>query len=184
MKEVDGVKPGLDLDDSCTCQRDLRDGAAPCETPSATRMACDFDGGVDDSFGALSLQYSPFLTSDFDLAGTENRAIASGLRTFLIYVNGYNGKADDPLVGVSIIMSGGLYDSGRCGDPATTVPDSGRETLMHAPRWDGCDRWSASHGMVQGNYPNRKTVVVPGYVANHTLVAHLPPNTRRDCRHA
>jgi hypothetical protein len=166
--EVDGVKPGIDLDQACTCERDLHDGAPPCETPSPSGVVCDFDGGIDDSFGQLSTVFSPFLTGGYDPASTTNSSIANGSQATLIYVSGYNGQANDPAIGGAIVMSGGLYDTAQCGGPELPIPDGGR--IAHKPRWDGCDRWSPGVGTVQGLYPNRKTLVYAGYVSNYTIV--------------
>jgi hypothetical protein len=174
LGEDAGVKPGLDLDDSCTCEPDLHDGAAPCDTPSTNRTSCDFDGGVDDALGATALRYAPFFEGKFDLAGSVNDRIATGFRTFLIFLSGYNGQANDADVGVAVVTSGGLYDPARCGDePEQPVPEASRATYQHAPVWDGCDRWSAVPPKTTGKYPARKTKVTRGYVSNFTVVARL-----------
>jgi hypothetical protein len=171
LKEVNGFKPGLDLDDSCTCQPDLHDGAAPCETPGTDRISCDFDGGVDDAFGAAATQYTAFLR-DYDVAGSINQKITTGDRTFLFFLSGYNGKANDREVGVALVTAGGLYDGATCDDPEAPLPAAPRETLLHPPRWDGCDRWSPLPGRLFGAFPKRKTQTFAAYVSNFTIVAH------------
>ena len=177
LGEDGGVKPGLDLDDSCTCLPDLRDGAAPCRTPflrtpPPSPKGCDFDGGVDDSLGAAALAYGSFLES-FDLARTVNDGIDGGARTFLVYLANYNGQADDPDVDVGVVTSGGLFDPLRCEDAEAPIPEDQRASLQHTPLWDGCDRWSPVHLTTHDGYPARKAKTTKAYVSNHTVVAHL-----------
>jgi hypothetical protein len=173
-----GVKPGLDLDNACTCLPDLHGGAPPCRTPyfltpPSDRQGCDFDAGVDDALGATALGYGAFLQGNFDLAASVNQRAATGYRTFLLYVAGYNGQADDPSVDVAVISSGGLYDPADCKDPEQPLPNLPRSQLQHAPKWNGCDRWSPAVGRTTDAFPARKTKTVPGWVSNYTIAAHL-----------
>jgi hypothetical protein len=175
LKGDAGVQPGFDLDDSCTCQANLHDGAPTCTTPSAVPVICDFDGGIDDSLAAMAIQYSTSLP-DFDLSGGIRRQIHTGQRTLLVYVGGYNGKANDSDVTVSLVGSGGLYSNLGCdgvprdAGPPVGLPD-GAPGPRYAPLWDGCDRWSPNTGLVIGEYPARVPVALQeAWVTNHVLV--------------
>jgi hypothetical protein len=174
-----GVQPGVDLDKSCTCHADLFDGAAPCTTPTQEKVICDFEGGVDDSLGRMSALYANI--TNVDVALPINREIADGSRTLLLYVDGYNGRANDRDVTLSFVPSGGLYSNLGCNneerDAAITgfpEPDSGLDRLQYAPIWDGCDRWSPSRNLTRGLRPQRKPSVTTGaYVSNYVIVSEI-----------
>jgi hypothetical protein len=178
MKPDAGIQPGVDLDQSCTCKPDLHDGAAPCATPAEPRVRCDFEGGVDDSLGAMAREYGAFLPF-FDLAEPANVQIRNGARTLLVYLANYNGKANDKDVGIAFVGSGGLYTNLGCdgvardAGPPQAAPDSGKPGVQRAPVWDGCDRWSPIPGAVKGRYPSRVASITEAYVSNYTLVVHV-----------
>lgn len=173
---VDGVKSGLDLDESCTCQRDLRDGAPSCETKPAT---CDFDGGIDDAFTALAAGLPT--EKLFDPGVAVNKKTAEGRRTLLFYIERYNGEANDSDVGLALVGSGGLYsdlgcdDAPRGRDPDVTPPsEPDAPGDRYSPAWDGCDRWSPFLGQTIGKYPDVQPVATTkAYVADGRLVASV-----------
>jgi hypothetical protein len=171
MRPDAGRQPGVDLDRSCTCARDLYDGAPPCETPGSP-VRCDFEGGIDDSFALLDqVDVSSFL----DLSNRITRDIVAGRRTVLIYIGNYNGLANDQDVSAAFVTSGGLYSDLGCdgGDRDASRPQGhpdGAPGDQHLPVWDGCDRWSPNPGLVTAGSPN---IVATAYVSNYTLVAQI-----------
>jgi hypothetical protein len=169
-----GVQPGLDLDQSCTCQEDLFDGAPSCTTPGK-RPFCDFNNGVDDAFAKLAQDIPA--ASKFDINATVNKHLSEGTDGLLIYLSDYNGQENDPDVGVAFVPSGGLYsDLGCDGEPRNAGPPL--ESPHNAPGdryqpvWDGCDRWSPHVGLVLGsNTTGRYPLTVNrAYVSHFTLV--------------
>lgn len=168
-----GNHPGYDLDDSCTCSPDKKDGAAPCITPSASpsgRQRCDFDGGVDDSVAAIASNFGA-LASNFDITAVINDSIAVGKRTLLIHIANYNGKRNDAAVDVSLVGSGGIRTPMGCNSARGALGDAG----FAPPLWDGCDRWSPRRGFTFGSYPTRTpNGGTAGYVTDNVLVARVP----------
>lgn len=173
-----GVQPGIDLDQSCTCQADLFDGAAPCTTPTQEKVVCDFDGGVDDSLGRMSALYAGI--TDIDVSAPINKEIADGSRTLLLYVDGYNGRANDRDVTLSLVAAGGLFSNRGCNDEVRDAaitgfpdPDAGHGA-QYAPVWDGCDRWSPSRNLTKGQRPQRKpAITTSAYVSNYVIVSEI-----------
>lgn len=177
LKPDAGIQPGLDLDNSCTCQSDLFDGAAPCRSPKLDDEAfCDYNGGVDDSFGKTLVNAQ--VGTAIDISDPINRSIQTGARGLLIYLAKYNGKANDQDVGVAFVASGGLYSNLGCDGGArdAALQDSAPELApggkQYAPVWDGCDRWSPHDGRVSpGDHTRRAPLsVVDAYVSNYVLV--------------
>jgi hypothetical protein len=166
-----GVKVGLDLDDACSCLADRRSGAPSCTTPGAAGgKVCDFDGGVDDAVATLAADYQA-LKANFDITNSIQRKIDTGVRTQLIFVGKYNGKANDSDVSVAIVGSGGLYDRKKCSDPGGVA---NVDAVNFGPSWDGCDRWSPLRNRVVGPYPNRVPVGdTPSWVKDRQIVVPL-----------
>lgn len=170
-----GVHPGYDLDDSCTCQRDLFDAEPPCLTPVAaprSTTSCDFDGGVDDALSAITGEFGA-LADQINPGRVINDKIETGERGLLLYVGSYNGQPNDRNVTLSFVGSPGIYTNLGCTDaprgPARP-PDGG----VLAPLWDGCDRWSPFSSSLQNRFPNRIPIgTVPGYVTKNVLVAKI-----------
>lgn len=170
------VLPGVDLDQSCTCQPGVIDNGPSCKTPMvANSTHCDSDGGVDDALGdALSGN----LVSGFDLNKAANAQFREGRRGLLVYLSDYNGKANDTEVGVAFVPSGGLYSNLGCdGNPRDAGllenQPQGAPGPRYAPVWDGCDRWSPYKDRVLGSGFDagvRYVVATKAYVTNFTLV--------------
>jgi hypothetical protein len=178
MRPDAGIQPGVDLDQSCTCGRDLHDGAPPCRTPAQDGV-CDFEGGVDDGLGTLALQYATALPN-VDLSERVNVGIRDGERTLLLYLASYNGKANDRDVGIAFVGGSGIHTELGCDDrphdagPPKTLPDAGKPGPQRAPVWDGCDRWTPVPGLVAGKFPDRiATNVLSAYVRDFVLVIQV-----------
>jgi hypothetical protein len=179
-----GYKPGFDLDNACTCSPDLHDGGPPCSTPGTTN--CDFDGGVDDAFGAT---FDTFAASSglggLDLVAPVNNELASGTRTLLFYITGYNDSANDSEVSVQFVNSGGLYTNVDCdGNPRPDEkvtfddPSLGNPKPLpdkrYAPLNDGCDHWSPDEGATTApNAPIAPQQTLKAYVNNYDLVVQF-----------
>jgi hypothetical protein len=171
-----GSRRGVDLDDSCTCQVDVWDGAAPCDTPGATGPLCDDENGIDDALGALGASYAS-LVPGLDLSEQVNRDILRGEHTILISLSGYNGLANDKDVSASMSYAGGLFTDEGCNgehrDSGVVASDQSpsKPGIQRGPVFDGCDRWTPEPGTVTGRYPNRRaTSAVAAYVNNFDLV--------------
>jgi len=149
---------GFDLDNACTCQRDLHNGQATC-TGSTAQATCDGDGGVDNGFAQF---YSLFrLLGDPDDVSSVNTAALDGDLTVFFTLTNYNGLANDEDVSIAIAF-GAQPDQApdpRCeaGAPSRPLPDGAAHNI---PLWDGCDRWHLASTPRSG----------AGYVVNHRVV--------------
>ena len=180
LKPDGGVQPGFDLDQGCTCEKDLHDGAAPCVTPNtANPIACDYPNGIDDSFGKVASQI-PAIAPEADPTVPANVALETGAKTLLFYLTDYNDQANDSEVSVQFVSSGGLYSPLDCneqdagtnitfGDPALFDPPL--PAPRRAPQNNGCDHWSPTNAETVGTYPNRRPqATLNAYVTNYTVV--------------
>lgn len=125
---------GLDLDGVCTCNRapfTAFDGGSSC-APRKDGGDCDGEGGIDNKAGEVFTLLS--LTGGVPLDQAAQSSIDKGLRTVLLNLNLWNGKANDKDVEVGIIVSRGLVDPTGCG---STVPGT-----FQPPGWCGRDKWS------------------------------------------
>lgn len=174
LNKPGGPQGGYDLDNACTCAKDLHDGGPSC---TGAQTVCDLDGGIDDTVGALFGEVSGSFS--LDPLKPVNEALQNGSRTLLLYMEGYNGKANDSDVRLAFINSGGLYTKVGCQDgverdmETTFLDDNGVHTPPGQNRyralWDGCDNWSPeASGLLNANrVPSQLT---KGYVTNKQLV--------------
>jgi hypothetical protein len=153
---------GFDLDDSCTCESDRRGGAAPC---TSTPIACDFDGGVDNTFGRLTMG----VPAGLGQINVTDTSIANGNGTLLLTVSKYNGKANDQEVVVLVTpaLRPDMNPAPGCSGTGATRPVIAMDAdggVLYGPAWDGCDLW----GTGQTSTP------MLAYVNDYTLVVSTP----------
>jgi len=169
---------GLDLDRTCTCPPELVDSAVPAgEGPSCVPRleggvpACDLSEGRDNAAGKL-FDTLVQTTGSNSGGGAITKQIRDGVFGVLLYVQGYNGTANDPQVTFSMRVA-----------PAVDGPtDAGRVV----PRRDGTDIWQVDSASLQsGEGLIGKSCLSPGviclartiddkaYVRDDVLVAHL-----------
>lgn len=154
--------PGFDLDGVCTC--DGREGTAlagrsSCARPANAVTDCDLDGGVDNAVAALERDNLPPNTS---LANQSNRTIATGARTLLLSVSGYNGRANDDAVVVGALL--GVDVQAGC-------PDAG-DAGGWAPGRCADDTWLVAPESVVFTGAQRRlpVAIATGYVRDRQLV--------------
>ena len=181
-----GLGPGLDLDQSCTCnpdpaKRDALDGGPSCKPLIGLNAdSCDKGGGVDDSFGSSVASFLASVPS-LDPRADGNEDIQLGLRSGMVWVGRWNGEMNDPSVSVALIGSSGLVDRHGCqeGELRVDAPDGSTvgDQVYYPPLFDGCDRWSVQPADTirspSTGFPT-PTAVVEGYVSDGILVANLP----------
>jgi hypothetical protein len=161
LEAPDGGRLGFDLDNTCTCAP--ADAGPTCKS---SKVACDQPGGIDNAFA--SLDAVQLLNSTGQLG---KRDIDCGRSTFLAVITGYNGRANDPTIALSPVISAGITIPHDAADQALPPPCNdgfrGRVTV-YPPRWDGTDQWNADADSFYQDQPN---IVLGGYVRDWTLVA-------------
>jgi hypothetical protein len=122
-------RPGLDLDDACTCEDPAAKQCAMPPFAASQSPPCDSAQGIDNAAADLIL----FMKTNVG-AGTPqiNAGIAAGTWTILVRVFDYDGTPDDAKVSVGLYMSPGLGA---------------------APKWDGTDAWPVRPESLQGTEP-------------------------------
>jgi hypothetical protein len=176
---------GFDLDGVCTCDPrpdTAHAGASGCMPPAKSSGVCDHDGGLDNAvFGPFQALASTTQSVKGDLI--ENQ-IRCGKESLLLYIGGYNGKADDDRVSVGLIPSWGIrtqHDAGEVdadcygGAPPSPGPP-------YPPRWDGTDVWSflGIAAYRQGSEILPFGVAGDAYVTGFRLV--VPADPKRDVK--
>jgi hypothetical protein len=155
---------GLDLDAVCTCDPSAgaaHGGASSCSGPT---KHCDDDGGIDNVLGPSLVAFASFL--DANAAATTT--VKSGRRDIVIYVKGYNGRANDREVSIGIIASEGIREPG-C---PTSVYDD--KKMLYSPGNCGDDHWSlSSDSVIQAAGQVLPVAVGAGYVNDFTLVVRV-----------
>jgi hypothetical protein len=143
-----GDTPGYDLDKIDTCC----DDAGPSCT--SVKIHCDAPGGVDNGAGVL-LADIQLADSELQLGSTSlSSRAAAGDWSLLIQVSGYNGKADDFGVNVTLFPSPGLGKT---------------------PAWDGSDSWPVNPTSVgDGGLANPVYTSQGAFVSGGVLVAAVP----------
>lgn len=140
-----GDPVGYDLDDKCsgpeTCV-----GEKPHEDPGGR--------GVDNNAGSLFT----LVNGRTDLEQRVNDGILLGGKTILLRITGYNGKADDPAVTISLYTSQGLFDG------------SGNNV---APAFVESEAWSLDQSQFSAIAPDLPKATTQGYVANGIVVGSL-----------
>lgn len=146
---------GLNLDRACTCP-----GPETCTAWAGTAPHCDDPGGLD-------VQTAKFL-QQFSANGAEliqarvERFYREGWFGLLIRVADYNGRADDPVVSVTVFESTGTRAS-----PAEKPK---------TPVLDGTDVWYIDPRSVIGTGPPYlgRASDAAAYVSGGVLVANIP----------
>jgi hypothetical protein len=144
-----GTAPvGYDLDDTCTVDKATETclGSKPHSDPAGS-------GGIDNNAGDLF----NLVNSRTDLEKRVNDGIVVGKNSLLVRLGGYNGKADDPRVTVSIYASPGLLDGSGQPQP---------------PQFVDTEAWSLDDAQFNA-ITDLPTATTDGYVANGTVVAFL-----------
>jgi hypothetical protein len=155
---TDGANPslGFNLDGVCTCP-----GPGSCIAKTAT---CDDDEGRDYSAWRLITRAKD---ATYDLEKTLNDEVTTGGPSILVFVQDYNGMADDTEVAVAALGSPGLYDAAG--------------TRQITPTFTQSDAWSVSDAQVvvfQGTTLPKPSTLVRGYVKDRVLVAETPLTLR------
>jgi hypothetical protein len=140
------VAVGYDLDDTCSVDR-------ATETCLGAKPHSDPPRGIDNNAGDLF----NLVNGRTDLEKRVNDGIVVGKNSLLVRLGGYNGKADDPRVTVSIYASPGLLDG--TGQP-------------QPPQFVDTEAWSLDDGQFNA-ITDLPTATTDGYVANGTVVAFL-----------
>jgi hypothetical protein len=160
---------GFDLDGTCACFRgSAHDGGQSCTNAQASKgdPLCDPDGGIDNALS--SLQAIQLATSFGPL---QNADAKCGRSNVLVVIGGYNGRANDPQVTFSPILSDGLDEPHETGESPSDCNGPGLRTV-YTPRWDGTDKWSTDDRFVSFHQTSPKpALIISGYVRDWTLVA-------------
>jgi hypothetical protein len=147
---------GFDLDGTCSC---LLDAPETCRRPTASGTAhCDTPGGRDNAAGTLFGTFKT-LPGDSDFQARVNDSIAAGKNTLLLRVTGYNGKADDPEVTLSVFASLGLF-VGTTNNHAT-------------PQFIESEKWSLDSRQFTDLSSDIPKAFARGWVSGGKLVAML-----------
>jgi len=150
LSNDDAGVTGYDLDGVCSCfaGNTTYDGGSSCTSPYATAANCDQAGGVDNQLAAAK-GASGSISDDLDNAARYTQYANDGTRAVLVYLQGYNGKANDSEVTLGFAPADGIYKTPGCGvvpDPADAgitgdpfqfrypgaVPDGGRVALSYS----------------------------------------------------
>jgi hypothetical protein len=171
LASANGGLPGFDLDGVCTCDglpNTAFDASPSCVPRSSARTHCDLEGGVDNAFGEAFAPYAAIF--DSQRAG---QLIADGRATVLIYIAGYNGKANDRSVKVGFARTDGIYTD-QC-DPNLVVDDAGpglgassKYAGIYTPSWRGCDPWHGEPSQLSNEGIPKS--MGSGYVNDYRLV--------------
>jgi hypothetical protein len=161
--------PGLDLDGVCTCEKGAAtayNGGVSCG--SSGPPLCDLDGGVDNQAGRALQDFAQVV--NLDKAADVNGQIDNGVRTAIVVLTNYNGRANDKAVGFGIFTSGGMRTPSPCAGSGASSSAG-----FFTPGWCGDDTWTATANTLTAPIgpPFVPTSVGAGYVSNYTFVAHL-----------
>lgn len=155
---------GVDLDGTCTCDKRAGvsfDGGPSCNPPSGGQVICDPDGGIDNEGQTLFAQLFAAVeaATKIDYQQSLNDDIASGHRTIMLFVQGWNGQKNDIDVQTSLFISNG-----------TLPPDDGSGNPNTTPNFDGNDVWSYPSSLHPVNGAIVPGTTQPGYIADGKLV--------------
>jgi len=172
---------GYDLDGVCSCfdgGPTERDAGPSCRPPSSQVVNCDQAGGIDNQLSRVK-GLTGSIADDLDQASRYTEYANSGARAVLVYIAGYNGKAND---------AGLTGDIFQFRYPGGVVPDGGRVAFQfleadggvvrtaggYKPLWDGCDPWVPTAGTVanvSGGEVPTPINVQKAYVNNYEVIA-------------
>lgn len=143
-------KLGFDLDGFCTCGTTT---ASSCVRPTDNPDTCDGDGGVDNAAAFLFQEASAF---SIDLTDDLRSDLGGGAHGVLLWVQDYNGEANDPLVRATVMIASGIEGGGK-------------------PDFDGgvAEQWTVlPEQTVQSNdgFVPQPGLLVSGYVVDHKIV--------------
>lgn len=160
--------PGIKTGSSCVRQGSRIDAAVPCDTDQC---------GGDNSFSLIANGLDAVV-----LGGVE-RATSTGLKGVLVYIAGYNGRANDRDVTVGVAGTSGIFsDIGCDGLPRGRTPTTftnvvrgpdGNLALAYPSSFDGCDRWCVEPKIdvsVEADGTLTPLRTVRAYVRDHILV--------------
>lgn len=155
--------PGLDLDNICTCDKrpgTNQGGKGSCI--AVNKDHCDGDGGIDNQLAALASIVQATSPDSSHIDQVAARLIDQGRKTLLFEVAGYNGKANDDEVVVSVYLAEGLPEKG-C--PSSEPGPVG----FFIPGWCGNDSWHVSNSSVLSG-TSVPSLFGKGWVTNYQLV--------------
>jgi hypothetical protein len=183
MKKLDisgtrdgGARVGYDLDGVCSCDpadHSAKEGGIACTPPPDAASVCDDGGGgIDNAVADLYASNSFFGLQSF--TDTFNSQLRCGRQTLIVFLTGYNGKADDKSVGVALVPSLGIRELHGTVDAAgestcDEVVDGSPQTFR--PHGDVTDLWSMVEGSISsatGRPPPE--AFLEGWVTNGRLV--------------
>lgn len=178
-----GVDPGThdldgyDVDGLCSI------GPEPeveCIAPHSTaEPALDGPGGVDNALGSTmaDLLLSLYPDTEEYVSTWTNLGVGAPL----LHVRGWNGRADDPRVSVTMSLSVFGTPAAPDGSPPDVEPvQPGPEVYEGTgepalPRWDGDDYWWARNDMFLLDDPGRPVIGDDdAYLAGGTVVFRIP----------
>lgn len=146
-----GTTPGYDLDNVCTCFQDA--GGSCVGHSSVLSSYCDAMGGIDNAGAKLFMLLA--LAGPTVSSMNYSKRADEGAWSFLIRVQGYNGKPDDPKVNVALYPSKGAK--------------------VKPPMWDGTDVFLAVPDSVgDGGVDDPSFKSNGAYVSGGVLVATIP----------
>jgi hypothetical protein len=146
LSTADAGGAGYDLDGVCSCfdgGPTERDAGPSCRPPSNEVVNCDQAGGIDNQLSRVR-GLTGSIADDLDEASRYTEYATNGTRAVLVFLSGYNGKANDADVSLGLAPAEGIYnlpgcgavadpnDAGLTGDifqfryPGGVVPDGGR----------------------------------------------------------
>lgn len=152
---------GLDLD--CLATNDQGEPPSCIQEPDAGGKSKTQDGldGRDNGFGGVIGKKVRDISTVLgkNIETVNNNGLANGIQGMLFVVENYNGKANDPVVSLSLLMSAGTVDA------------QGNHV---APKHDGTDIWSVESLSVDSDAGTALYRDDAAYVRDHLLVAKLP----------
>ena len=116
---------GYDLDGVCSCFDGGftdRDAGPSCRPPSNEVVNCDQAGGIDNQLSRVK-GLTGSIADDLDQASRYTEYANSGARAVLVYIAGYNGKANDTDVTLGLAPAEGIYNRPGCVDAGAVDPN-------------------------------------------------------------
>jgi hypothetical protein len=144
-------------------------GGSACVTKGEAATFCDGTEGIDNQFGHAVKTFPIGASID----GYATTRIAQGKQTLLIYLRGYNGRANDRQVEVGLAVSDGIREpneAARCPGSNVYVNEGGIAEDTYLPAWCGTDPWTVEEGQLVNGFP---VAFASAYVTDGALVLEL-----------
>lgn len=165
-----GAATGYDLDHICSCDPldPLAEAGLKTCLPPPDASGCDYGGGIDNALAPLFDQLKALATETASsLVDQQRREFRCGIQNILIFLQNYNGLADDAQVYVSATGSYGTSHPDGTTTPTAPTTDDCPSTGATIPAMDGSTFWSTRENF------NIQADQHSAYVTNFKLVLDL-----------